>query len=157
MNGVDASGASETTSKGQANGESKIANANLSTDRKKLVNQFLSKAGETYSQGKRMQEGYSDCSSFVFKRVCEAKGIDYRGKWAPSSSGMTSCDLWEEIPMNEALPGDILWKPGHTEFVSDEGMSGRSFGAHKPGTPAGYGGKISNGKWRRAYRVKGIR
>lgn len=158
MNGVDASGSSETTSKGQANSESKIANAaNLSTDRKKLVSQFLSKAGETYSQGKRMQDGYSDCSSFVFKRVCEAKDIDYKGKWAPSSSGMASCDLWEEIPMNEALPGDILWKPGHTEFVSDEGMNGRSFGAHKPGTPAGYGGKISNGKWRRAYRVKGIR
>lgn len=157
MNGVDASGSSETTSSEQVNSESKIANANLSTDRKKLVNQFLSKTGETYSQGKRMQDGYSDCSSFVFKRVCEAKGIDYKGKWAPSSSGMTSCDLWEEIPMNEALPGDILWKPGHTEFVSDEGMGGRSFGAHKPGTPAGYGGKISNGKWRRAYRVKGIR
>ena len=157
MNGVEASGTGETTSSEQVNSESKIANANLSTDRKKLVNQFLSKTGETYSQGKRMQDGYSDCSSFVFKRVCEAKGIDYKGKWAPSSSGMTSCDLWEEIPMNEALPGDILWRPGHTEFVSDEGMNGRSFGAHKPGTPAGYGGKISNGKWRRAYRVKGIR
>lgn len=158
MNGVDASGSSGTTTNEQANSESKISNVtNLSADRKNLVSQFLSKTGETYSQGKRMQDGYSDCSSFVFKRVCEAKGIDYKGKWAPSSSGMTSCDLWEEIPMNEALPGDILWKPGHTEFVSDEGMNGRSFGAHKPGTPAGYGGKISNGKWRRAYRVKGIR
>lgn len=151
-------GTSESLSTEQASSESKIANAaNLSTDRKKLVSQFLSKAGETYSQSKRMQDGYSDCSSFVFKRVCEAKGIDYKGKWAPSSSGMTSCDLWEEIQINEALPGDILWRPGHTEFVSDEGMGGRSFGAHKPGTPAGYGGKISNGKWRRAYRVKGIR
>lgn len=158
MNGIDASGLSETTSKGQANGESKIANAtNLSTDRKKLVSQFLSKAGETYSQGKRMQDGYSDCSSFVYKRVCEAMGIDYKGTWAPSTSNMANSKLWEEIPMNEALPGDILWRPGHTEFVSDEGMNGRSFGAHKPGTPSGYGGKISSGKWKKAYRVKGIR
>ncbi len=157
MNAIDVSGISETTSKGQANSESKIANANLSTDRKKLVNQFLSKAGETYSQGSRMKDGYSDCSSFVYKRVCEAMGIDYKGTWAPSTSNMASSKLWEEIPMNEALPGDILWRPGHTEFVSDEGMNGRSFGAHKPGTPSGYGGKISNGKWKKAYRVKGIR
>lgn len=158
MNGVEASGTKETTSSEQDNTESKVANTtNLSTDRKKLVNQFLSKAGETYSQGKRMQDGYSDCSSFVFKRVCEAKGIDYKNKWAPGSNGISVCDLWEEIPKDDALPGDILWKPGHVEFVSDEGINGRSFGAHKPGIAAGYGGKISNGNWKKAYRVKGIR
>lgn len=161
ISGISTMGAnatSESSSTEQASSESKIANAtNLSTDRKKLVSQFLSKAGETYSQGSRMKDGYSDCSSFVYKRVCEAIGIDYKGTWAPSTSNMASSKLWEEIPINEALPGDILWRPGHTEFVSDEGMNGRSFGAHKPGTPSGYGGKISNGKWKKAYRVKGIR
>lgn len=158
MNAQNANGTSETTSAEQANGGSKIDNANnLSIERKNLVSQVLSKSGETYSQGSRMKDGYSDCSSFVYKRVCESMGIDYKGTWAPSTSNMASSKLWEEIPMNEALPGDILWRPGHTEFVSDEGMGGRSFGAHKPGTPSGYGGKISNGNWKKAYRVKGIR
>ncbi|WP_281422245.1 M23 family metallopeptidase [Peptoniphilus ovalis] len=128
----------------------------LSSTRKNLVNTFLSKAGETYSQGKRMEDGYSDCSSFVYKRTCEALGISYKGKWAPSSSSIPSWEQLYEISFNEALPGDVLWRPGHTEFVSDEGINGRSFGAHKPGTPAGYGGKIKNGKWQKCYRIKGI-
>ena len=128
----------------------------LSTTRQNLVKTFLSKEGETYSQSKRMDPGYSDCSSFVYKRTCEALGKDYKGTWAPGTSAMDSCDLWYEIPMSEALPGDILWRSGHTEFVSDEGMQGRSFGAHKPGTPAGYGAKISNYGWKKAYRIKGV-
>ena len=145
-------------SSGQVNSDKAKGNINnLSTSRQNLVNTVLSKSGEIYSQSKRMKDGYSDCSSFVYKRSCEALGVNYKGSWAPNTSSMSTCELYEEIPMNSALPGDILWRPGHTEFVSDEGMNGRSFGAHKPGTPAGYGGKISSGNWRKAYRVKGVK
>lgn len=155
---ISGPGQSIEESNGQANNDKAKGNINhLSTSRQNLVNTFLSKSGEVYSQSKRMKDGYSDCSSFVYKRSCEALGVNYKGSWAPNTSSMSTCELYEEIPMNSALPGDILWKPGHTEFVSDEGMSGRSFGAHKPGTPAGYGGKISSGNWRKAYRVKGVK
>lgn len=155
---ISGPGQSIEESNSQVNNDKAKGNINnLSTSRQNLVNTFLSKSGEVYSQSKRMKDGYSDCSSFVYKRSCEALGINYKGSWAPNTSSMSTCELYEEIPMNSALPGDILWKPGHTEFVSDEGMSGRSFGAHKPGTPAGYGGKISSGNWRKAYRVKGVK
>ena len=121
---------------------------------KERIRQFaLAKEGEPYSQDKRMQSNYSDCSSFVYKRVMEALGKDWRGTNAPSTkyNDMRS-PLWEEIPLSEAKPWDILWRYGHTEFLGD---NGRTYGAHSGSRPAGPGLKFDPKLWKKAYRVRG--
>lgn len=121
---------------------------------KERIRQFaLAKEGELYSQDKRMQSNYSDCSSFVYKRVMEALGKDWRGTNAPSTkyNDMRS-PLWEEIPLSEAKPWDILWRYGHTEFLGD---NGRTYGAHSGSRPAGPGLKFDPKLWKKAYRVRG--
>lgn len=121
---------------------------------KERIRQFaLAKEGEPYSQDKRMQSNYSDCSSFVYKRVMEALGKDWRGTNAPSTKyNQMRSPLWEEIPLSEAKPWDILWRNGHTEFLGD---NGRTYGAHSSSRPAGPGFKFDPKLWKKAYRVRG--
>ena len=110
----------------------------------------LAKEGEKYDQGLRMKDGYSDCSSFVYKRVCEAKGIDWHGKWAPTTSNMGDCDLWKEIPLSQVQPWDILVRNGHTEFM---GNKGKTYGAHGKHRGAGPGVSLEKFGAIKAYRV----
>lgn len=121
---------------------------------KERIRQFaLAKEGEPYSQDKRMQSNYSDCSSFVYKRVMEALCKDWRGTNAPSTKyNQMRSPLWEEIPLSEAKPWDILWRKGHTEFLGD---NGRTYGAHSHSRPAGPGLKFDPKLWQKAYRVRG--
>lgn len=121
--------------------------------RSRIRQNALKKEGQAYSQTHRMSEDKSDCSSFVFKTVMEAKGKSWKGLNAPSTKyNQMRSDLWEEIPLSEAKPWDILWRPGHTEFLGD---NGRTYGAHSPKRPAGEGAKFSVSAWKKAYRVKG--
>ena len=132
--------------------EGPIIGENMSL--KERIRQFaLAKEGEPYSRDKRMDSNYSDCSSFVYKRVMEALGKDWRGTYAPSTKvNEMRSSLWEEIPLSEAKPWDILWRPGHTEFLGD---NGRTFGAHSSSRPAGPGYKYNPKLWKKAYRVRG--
>lgn len=107
--------------------------------------------GEIYSQPLRMQDGYSDCSSFVYKVTMETLGRNWRGTWAPSTYTMAQrTDLWHEIPLSQARPGDILWRSGHTSFL---GPDGRDYGAHMPGKPSGPGWAYNPSRWSKAFRI----
>ena len=110
--------------------------------------------GWDYSQGSRMSYGKADCSSFVDRAVMKAMNITpKKGYWSPVTvSNQMRNWKWVEIPMSQAQPWDILWRHGHTEFLGDDG---RTFGAHKPGTPAGPGSRFSPKNWTKAYRVVG--
>lgn len=112
-----------------------------------------SHAGEVYDQNTRMNEGVSDCSSFVYKVAMEAQGRNWRGTRAPATRDMPSSDLWYEIPLNQVQPWDILLRDGHTEFLGDDG---RTYGAHTRGTPSGPGGQYNPSSWSRAFRIKGL-
>lgn len=110
--------------------------------------------GWDYSQGSRMSYGKADCSSFVDRAVMKAMNITpKKGYWSPVTvTNQMKNWKWVEIPMSQVRPWDILWRHGHTEFLGDDG---RTFGAHKPGTPAGPGSRFSPKNWTKAYRVVG--
>lgn len=110
-------------------------------------------AGEVYSQARRMNEGISDCSSFVYKVTMEHLGKNWRGTWAPSTYTMAQrTDLWYEIPLSEVKPWDIVWRNGHTEFLGD---NGRTYGSHQPGVPSGPGAIYNPRGWTKAFRIRG--
>ena len=107
--------------------------------------------GKPYSQPLRMQEGYADCSSFVYKVTMETLGKNWKGTWAPSTYTMASrTDLWHEIPLSQARPGDILWRSGHTSFLGPNNMD---YGAHMPGKPSGPGWAYNPSRWSKAFRI----
>lgn len=118
-----------------------------------------SHAGETYDMGKlRMNEGYSDCSSFVYKVTMEAQGRQWRGTWAPATYTMIAdgerLKLWYKIPLSQVQPWDILLRDGHTEFLGDDG---RTYGAHTYGVPSGPSKwKYDPSRWTVGLRIYGL-
>lgn len=118
-----------------------------------------SHAGEIYNMGQlRMNEGYSDCSSFVYKVTMEALGRNWRGTWAPATWQMIDegirLKLWYRIPLSEVKPWDILLRDGHTEFLGDDG---RTYGAHSWGIPSGPSKwKYDPSRWTWGLRICGL-
>lgn len=117
-----------------------------------------SHAGEEYNMNsQRMDEGKSDCSSFVYKVTMEAQGRNWRGTWAPATYTMIPdgerLKLWYQIPLSQAQPWDILLRDGHTEFLSDDG---RTYGAHTWNVPSGPGARYDPNRWTTALRIYGL-
>jgi hypothetical protein len=79
--------------------------------------------GDKYSQSRREQSGYSDCSSFVAKGF-HAVGVakpDGRMAW-PNTSAFAIGPAWKTIPQSQARPGDIAVVSGHhMVFVTNVG------------------------------------
>lgn len=87
-------------------GSSQIGNA--------LAQAAMSHQGELYSQARRWQSGYSDCSSFVGKAF---KDI---GITPPGASVTGSYLTWTKlktIPKSEIQAGDILVSAGHVAIA----------------------------------------
>lgn len=81
--------------------------------------------GAKYSQDKRMQEGYYDCSSLVW-RSYKAAGVALKSdSYAPTAADL--CKFMEEegyTISKKALPADKM-KPGDIIFSSSSGDNGR--------------------------------
>lgn len=121
--------------------------------RKKLKACALKRTGQPYSNALRMDssDSHSDCSSLVYKSVMDALGRNWRGTNAPGTrNGQMQCSLWYEVPMSQAKPWDIVWRPGHTEFITDEGGT---FGAHSGSEPAAKRKNFNPSRWQKCYRV----
>lgn len=112
-----------------------------------FLNEAFKMKGWTYSQERRWDYGYADCSSIVIRAMINS-GI------TKNTSNLTTHTIasdrrFYEIPMSQAKRGDILWYEGHMEIY----MGGDStFGAFRPGKPAGFGSNIS--RFTKAYRIK---
>ncbi|MFG2848495.1 hypothetical protein ACGF12_35850 [Kitasatospora sp. NPDC048296] len=77
-------------------------------------------AGEQYSQGRRWDEGYSDCSSFVGKSLKDI-GID-----PPGASVTTSYLAWSalsKIDRSQVGAGDLIVNTGHI-IIAVDGSTG---------------------------------
>lgn len=80
------------------------------------INFGLQSLGASYSQAKRMQEGYFDCSSFIW-RAYHTTGINFgNDTWAPTAAAIAQyCEnnnkviSYEAISVNELKPGDLLF------------------------------------------------
>lgn len=78
-------------------------------------------AGDKYSQAKRTQSGYSDCSSFADKVLTDI-GIPPPVKWASTANYRIS-GAWKTIPASLAKPGDIAISSHHMVLVTGDGGS----------------------------------
>ena len=111
-----------------------------------FINEALKMQGWTYSQSKRMQHGFVDCSSLVGRALANA-GL---GSSHMTTGSMPSDSRFYQVPMNQIKRGDVLWTSGHMEIY----MGGNStFGAFRPGVATGYASNPS--RFVRAYRLKG--
>lgn len=111
-----------------------------------FINEALKMQGWTYSQSKRMQHGFVDCSSLVGRALANA-GL---GSSHMTTGSMPSDSRFYQVPMNQIKRGDVLWSGGHMEIY----MGGNStFGAFRPGVATGYASNPS--RFVRAYRLKG--
>lgn len=74
--------------------------------------------GSTYSQAKRMQDGYYDCSSFVWRAYRDAgKLLNKNGGWAPTAADLAKwCVangymMYEgDVSTSKLLPGDLVFE-----------------------------------------------
>ncbi|NMW85512.1 hypothetical protein HKO22_07170 [Peptoniphilus sp. AGMB00490] len=82
---------------------------------KNKVEQFINAAmkykGDNYSQPRRMQKGYSDCSSLIYKGLRDAKLLDLSKTDRTISTKyiLDGDPRFTEIPKKELQRGDILW------------------------------------------------
>jgi hypothetical protein len=76
--------------------------------------------GDQYSQAKRTQAGYSDCSSFVDKVLKDAGIKPPFSAWANTANYRMSPE-WKTIPASQAQPGDIAISSGHMVLVTGAG------------------------------------
>lgn len=112
-----------------------------------FINEALKMEGWTYSQSQRMQYGFADCSSIISKAMVNA-GMTSNPNL--NTRSIVSDSRFYQVPMSQIKRGDILWTNGHMEIY----MGGdTTFGAFRPGRPAGYASNIS--RFVRAYRISG--
>ena len=81
-----------------------------------LVDAAWTHAGDKYSQARRWQPGFSDCSSFVGKSLRDI-GIKPPGA-SVTGSYMTS-PQWKRIALSQAGAGDLLCNFTHVVIVID--------------------------------------
>jgi cell wall-associated NlpC family hydrolase len=85
-------------------------------------------SGDKYSQLRRTQPGYSDCSSFVAKALKKA-GIKPPGPW-PTTYGFLASKDWLTIPASQVQAGDIAVTAGHMVLMTGPGQG---IGQQRPG------------------------
>jgi cell wall-associated NlpC family hydrolase len=77
-------------------------------------------AADRYSQVKRWQDGYSDCSSFV------GKGLKLIGVKPPGASTTTTylaSSDWKKIAASDVQPGDLALSLNHVVVCLGNGMA----------------------------------
>lgn len=77
--------------------------------------------GDRYSQARRTQAGWSDCSSFADK-VLRDVGIPPPVKWASTANYRISGE-WKTIPLSSARAGDIAVNSHHMVVITGAGGS----------------------------------
>lgn len=114
-----------------------------------FINEALKMQGWAYSQEKRMQNGFVDCSSLVVRAMINS---GFTGNTANLTTySMPNDSRFYEVPMSQMSRGDILWANDHMEIYMG---NGKTFGAFRPGKATGYAG--NPGRFVRAYRLSGL-
>lgn len=83
----------------------------LNKDRvEKFIDSAMKYKGDRYSQPKRMQKGYSDCTSLVQKALSNI-GLNTNNGLAVTTHrmGVEGDKRFKQIPMAQLQRGDILW------------------------------------------------
>jgi hypothetical protein len=99
--------------------------------RSSVVSATSKYTGDVYSQAKRTQAGFSDCSSFVDKALKDAGIQPPQSPWASTANYRMSPE-WKTIPASQALPGDIAISAAHMVLITTAGGAS-GIGQQKPG------------------------
>jgi hypothetical protein len=87
--------------------------------------------GDIYSQARRTESGYSDCSSFVDKALRDAGISPPSHPWANTALYRLSPE-WKTITADKVLPGDIAISSAHMVLVTAKGGTA-GIGQQRPG------------------------
>lgn len=131
---------------------------------KNKVERFIKAAmvyeGDLYSQKRRMDKGYSDCSSIPYKALRDTGMLDTsQTQRTISTKFMRDGDpRMYQIPMSKLERGDLVWwqKPNINYYYGHTGIylgDGKVLEAIKPRA------KVTSIKrlgWQRAYRIKAL-
>lgn len=116
--------------------------------------------GDLYSQKRRMDKGYSDCSSIPYKALRDTGMLDTsQTQRTISTKFMRDGDpRMYQIPMAKLERGDLLWwqKPGINYYYGHTGIylgNGKVLEAIKPRAKVT---SIKRLPWQRAYRIKSL-
>lgn len=74
---------------------------------------------DQYSQAKRGQEGYSDCSSFVSKAYNK---IGIAAPWPSTTWGYLGSPRWKAIPRSQAKAGDLAVTQAHMAVFTSNSL-----------------------------------
>lgn len=131
---------------------------------KNKVEKFIAAAmvyeGDLYSQKRRMDKGYSDCSSIPYKALRDTGMLDTsQTQRTISTKFMRDGDpRMYQIPMAKLERGNLLWwqKPGINYYYGHTGIylgNGKVLEAIKPRAKVT---SIKRLPWQRAYRIKSL-
>ena len=131
---------------------------------KNKVERFIKAAmvyeGDLYSQKRRMDKGYSDCSSIPYKALRDTGMLDTsQTQRTISTKFMRDGDpRMYQIPMAKLERGDLLWwqKPGINYYYGHTGIylgNGKVLEAIKPRAKVT---SIKRLPWQRVYRIKAL-
>lgn len=82
----------------------------------------LTHLGLPYSQGRRMDPGWYDCSSYVM-RSYQATGLKMYTSWAEVTTSIVTAPWAVQIPLSQAKPGDLIEpEPGHVVMHLADGF-----------------------------------
>jgi cell wall-associated NlpC family hydrolase len=128
--------------------------------RGKVVSAAQSYSGDVYSQPKRRQAGYSDCSAFVDKALRSAGIAPPGDPWA-NTANYRLAGNWTTIPLSATQPGDIVVNSHHMILITGAGGSS-AIGQQKTGVNVRTGpasSLISGGVARtyRGYTTSGVK
>lgn len=126
----------------------------------KFVKAAMVYEGDLYSQKRRMDKGYSDCSSIPYKALRDTGMLDTsQTQRTISTKFMRDGDpRMYQIPMSKLERGDLLWwqKPGIDYYYGHTGIylgNGKVLEAIKPRAKVT---SIKRLPWQRAYRIKSL-
>lgn len=129
---------------------------------KEKVERFITSAmkylGNKYSQPKRLQKGYSDCSSLILKGLKDIGLLEYSTPTISTKRMRDGDNRFVQIPLSQAQRGDILWwqKPNSQKY---EGHVAIKLGNGKALEAIYEGVVIKSDKripYQRAYRIKAL-
>lgn len=126
----------------------------------KFIDAAMKYEGDLYSQAKRMQKGYSDCSSIPYKALRDTGMLDIsQTQRTISTKFMRDGDpRMYQIAMKDLERGDLVWwqKPNISYYYGHTGIylgNGKVLEAIKPRAKVT---SINRLPWQRAYRIKAL-
>lgn len=125
----------------------------------KFIKAALIYNGDRYSQAKRLQKGYSDCSSLIQKALDNLNWNSRKGvNVTTHRMGVEGDSRFREIPMSELKRGDIVWYRNDKNGVYF-GHVGIYLGNNQVFEAIYAGVGVYSKKriaWQRAFRVKAL-